>query len=91
MKVNNQLSPCERACSLMVMRVSIAHEVLGILGFNDFVLLEIGDIPIDSKAPVACVHSQGECSCIVSVCVVLCDLRKSIESLLSNKYKAYTR
>ena len=29
MKVNNQLSPCERACSLMVMRVSVAPEVLG--------------------------------------------------------------
>ncbi len=68
-------------------------------GFNGFVFSVVGDVTVDSEAPVvissiskmdlpaqfskmlvgvgfACVH-RGEWMCVVSICVVLCNLKKT--------------
>ena len=72
-----------------------------ILGFNGVVHSIVGDVPVDSKAPVVtssisriCIAGSVfkdahrgrvcvrvfigcECACVVSVCIVLCNLKRS--------------
>jgi len=56
-----------------------------ILGFNGIVHSVVGDVPVNSEAPVVtssisriCRLSLRRCSaCVVSVCVILCNLKNS--------------
>ena len=62
---------CERECSMVVTRASVAPEVLGstlygneyanILGFNSVVHSVAGDVPVDSEAPVVTLSISRIC------------------------------
>jgi hypothetical protein len=46
-------------------------------------LLVVGlDLPVQSSGLRACLR-RGECACVVSICVVLCNLKKSLYLKLS--------
>ena len=74
-------------------------------GFNSVVLSVVGDVSVDSEAPVVTSSispgfitgpvfedaHRGECACVVSVCVVLCNSqKKNGGSTYQSKFKFST-